>query len=463
MIGSSTEPLSGPDNAWRRMGDKTNLMEISGVLMFEDRVEYEDLIAHLEERLIPFDRFKQRIVGRDLGRRPRWEEDTEFDIRAHVHHVALPDPQDLDTFQTFIADIMSRPVDRTKPLWQAYLVEGAGTGNALVIAIHHSIADGFALLYVLMGLADDPSQIEYPVESMPDPPDHSQPSDGTAERASASSSETGPTGETDDTTRDSSILDGVGNVLNMGKTAFDALTMDEEPETSLRADLGVRKQVAWTDAVDLERIRAAGEPYDATINDVLLAVIAGAYRRHLASEGPVDEDLTLRCTVPVNLTPIDDRDEDLGNYFGLGFVELPVGLEGFEERLTHIQETTGELRQGTEAYLMYLLLRIFGRGPPTLQRLVMKLFEDTASSVVTNVPGPTETFTMCGQTVEDMFFWVPQSNGVGLGLSIFSYNGAVRVGVAADENVLEDPFELAELFEAELDAVTPPQTAKHTE
>lgn len=433
------------------MGDNTNLMEITGVMRFEDPISYEELVSHFEERLLPFGRFRQRITGRDFAGRPRWETDPDFDLESHVHHVALPEPQDTDRFQRFIADVMSRPIDATKPPWQAYLVDGAGQGNALVIAIHHSIADGFALMYVLMGLADDPRKIEYPVESMPDPPSHvREEPDDPAESAGddppapdhSPSNPSQPLGET------------VRRGIEMARTAYDVLTLDEEPDTPLVGELGVQKRVAWTDPVPLDRIKAAGKPYEATINDVILVAVAGALRRHLEAEGVDVDDTTLRCTVPVNLKPIHERTEDLGNYFGLGFVELPVGVPGFAERIDHIHESTGELRQGTEAFLLYQLLRLFGRGPPTLQKLALKVFENKATTVVTNVPGPTERFTIQGHTVEDIFFWVPQSNGVGLGLSVFSYDGALRVGVAADANLLPEPFDLAEAFEAELSSIT---------
>lgn len=448
MSDRSPEPLSGPDNAWRRMGDRTNLMEITGVVMFDEPVDYDDLVAKFEERLLPFRRFRQRVVGRDFGRRPRWQADPHFDVESHVHHVALPEPRDTETFQDLVGTLMSRPIDPTKPLWQAHLVEGAGEGNALVMRIHHSVGDGFALLYVLLGLADDPDQIDLPVGTMPDPPDHARDAagddaDATDERASESADGAGST----------SLGDVVSRGSNLLRTAYRSLTLPAEPDTPLVGDLGVQKRVAWTDEVPVERLKAVGRAHDATINDLLLAATSGALRRHLQDNGEAVEDLTLRAAVPVNLKPIDERTEDLGNYFGLGFLELPVGEPDVAERLEHVKANTGALKQGTEAFLLYTLLRIFGRGPPTAQKLMMRLFRGKASAVVSNVPGPTERFEFCGEEVSDIIFWVPQSNGIGLGISILSYDGSVRVGVASDKGLLPEPFDLAGAFEAELEAV----------
>jgi WS/DGAT/MGAT family acyltransferase len=238
----------------------------------------------------------------------------------------------------------------------------------------------------------------------------------------------------------------------MATTGLRAVTLPTEPRTSLVGDLGVRKEVAWTDRIDVDRVKAIGRAHDATINDVMLAATAGAFRRYLESnDEPTDRDL--RCTMPVNLKPLEQRSESLGNYFGLGFLELPVSIEDPHERIQSIQANTGALKQGTEAFLFLLLLQICGRGPPTLEKLVLKLFEDKASAVVTNVPGPTEAFSLAGKEVSDVMFWVPQSNGIGIGVSILSYDGDVRVGVTTDRRLVSEPFDLAEAFHAELDAM----------
>jgi WS/DGAT/MGAT family acyltransferase len=455
---SGPEPLSGPDNAWRRMGDRTNLMEITGVLVFDDPIDYEDLRDVLEERLLPFKRFRQRIVGRDFGRRPRWQLDPNFDLDSHLHHVSLPEPQDREAFQTYVGDLMSTPIDKTKPLWQFYLVEGVGDGNALVVRIHHSIADGFALLYVMLGLADEPEEIELPIGTMPTPPHHRRSESAKGNGADVDPSPAlDPAAEAAPEDRDAksrlwAAVRAAKRGANMATTGLRAVTLPTEPRTSLVGDLGVRKEVAWTDRIDVDRVKAIGRAHDATINDVMLAATAGAFRRYLESnDEPTDRDL--RCTMPVNLKPLEQRSQSLGNYFGLGFLELPVSIEDPHERIQSIQANTGALKQGTEAFLFLLLLQICGRGPPTLEKLVLKLFEDKASAVVTNVPGPTEAFSLAGKEVSDVMFWVPQSNGIGIGVSILSYDGDVRVGVTTDCGLVSEPFDLAEAFHAELDAM----------
>lgn len=465
------EPLSGPDNAWLQMDRTTNTTNITGTLTFEERVSYEELEARLEERLLRFRRFRQRVRGGSRQvRRPEWTPSPGFDIETHLTHVALPEPQDKAAFERFVGALMSRPLDEDRPLWEAFLVEGVGDGNAAVFRINHSIADGFALLYVLLGLADAPDDIDLPVGSIPKPPEELD--GGAADSAAVPTSEdvsggsddgddgddgSSDTGNADDAD-DEGLLDGLrdaaGAVGTAGRTvttALDLLTMADEPETSLRGELRTPKRAAWTDDIDLATVKALGSEYDATVNDVMLAATAGAFRRVLAERGePVDE-LELRMSVPVNLKPLEERTESLGNYFGLVFLPIPVGTADFDERIQVIHDRMDRERAGIEAWLVYLLFVFVGCAPAPIQNAVLEQFEDQATAVVTNVPGPTESFEFAGSEVSDIMVWAPEANDIGLSLTIFSYDGGVRVGVAADAGLLDRPAELAEALEREIE------------
>lgn len=461
------ERLSGPDNAWLRLEERTNQMVITGVLVFEEAVEFERLQRKFADTLLQFDRFTQRIVHDPLGR-PKWAEDPEFALESHLHHVALPEPQDKETFEEFVADQMATQLHPDMPLWQGYLVEGAGeNGNALVMRIHHSIADGFALIYLLLGLADDPSEIDLPIGNLPEPPDVGTAEGDPDDDPATDDAGTGGAGTTGDDAESPGLVErgrravgalrGGGRAASMAgkapRTLADLLTMDEEPDTSLVGELGVPKRVAWTQPIDLDLIRDVGEAYDGTINDVLMAVTTGGLRRYLEDQAELDLAEDLRVTVPVNLKPLDRRTDDLGNYFGLVYLELPVGVADPPERLAAVKARMDELKGLPQAHLVYALLWLGGNMPAPIQNLVETRFHDRATGVVTNVPGPTESFEFAGETVEDMFFWVPQSMGAGIGLSIFSYDGSVRIGVATDAGLVSDPQGLVDALQAEADAL----------
>ena len=454
------QPISGADNAWRRIGSVTNLTTITGVLWFDDAITYEELCDRLEERLLRFDRFTQRVAGTDRPmRRPYWESVENFDIETHITHVALPEPQDKATFQRFVSGLMSQPLEESRPLWEAYLIDGAGgdDGNAVAFRINHSIGDGFALMYVLFGLVDDPDSVDMPMGIMPDPP--------SADAFSEDVDETHHSEPTNDSVEsdaedDSGLSLGPDGPIEMArlagkavKTGWNLLTQENEAETSLRGDIGATKRAGWTEEIDLETVRAIGQANDATINDVLLAALAGAFRRLLQDRGEAVEGLELRTTVPVNLKPLDQRDASLGNYFGLAFVPIPVGTADLNERIRIIHERMDAQKAGIEALLMYLTLSVGGHSPDPVLDWLMEQFENRATGVVTNVPGPTNTVEFAGKEVTDVMFWVPQANDQGIGISIFSYDGGVRVGIAADENLLPEPSELGAAFEREIESL----------
>lgn len=461
------EPLSGADNAWRKMGRIENLTTITGVLMFEEPVAYGDFRDRLEERLLRFDRFGQRVGGRDRQfRRPYWEESPAFDVETHIQHVALPEPQDKAAFERFVGGLLSRPLDERRPLWECYLVEGVGDGNAAVFRINHSLADGFALLYVLLGLADDPGAIELPVGSIPSPPTADGETEATPPEPGSPTPEPGTSaggssGGGSDGSGESVGREGgrtgpvemLGTAARAVGTAWEVLTRDDEPETSLRGELGTAKRAAWTDEMDLDRIKAIGDEYDATVNDVMLAATAGAFRRVLLDRGEDVSDLELRGSVPVNLEPLEERTESLGNYFGLVFVPLPVGVAGFDDRIRLINERMDEQTAGVEAFLVYLTFVVAGHLPDAVQQWILRQFEDQATAVVTNVPGPVESFEFAGTEVGDVMFWAPEANDVGISLSIFSYDGGIRVGVAADASLLPDANALSTAMDAEIEAL----------
>ncbi|PSP66017.1 hypothetical protein BRC85_11415 [Halobacteriales archaeon QS_1_69_70] len=459
------EPIAGADNAWRRIGTIDNLTTITGVLWFEEAIRYEELCDRLEDRLLRFERFQQRPGGRNrLFRRPYWETVEAFDVETHVQHVALPEPRDTATFQRFVGRMMSRPLDQRRPLWEAYLVEGAGDGNAVAFRINHSVGDGFALMYVLFGLVDNPEEIEFPMGIVPDPPsaDEFQPEaaadGGTAPGADPDADAPAPgsdAGGEPDRSGTAPTLDGVLESVRLAgsavRTGWNLLTQADETETSLRGDLGTAKRAGWTDEIDLATVRAIGSEHDATVNDVLLGALAGAFRRLLTDRGEPVEGRELRVTVPVNLRPMAERDASLGNHFGMAFVPIPVGTPELGERLRLIHDRMSVRTAGIEAYLMYLTMRVGGHAPDVVMEWLMAQFERRATGVVTNVPGPTDAMEFAGREVTDLMFWVPQANDQGLGISIFSYDGAVRLGIAADANLLDEPDELAEAFRAEVE------------
>lgn len=503
MIGlpmAKRERMSGADNAWRRLGTADNLTTITGVLTFEDEITYEELCDQLDRRLVRFDRFRQFLGGRKRNiRRPYWERIEDFDLETHVYRLDLPEPKDKATLQRFVGTLSSRPLDERRPLWEAYLFEEYEGGSAVVVRLNHCLGDGFALMWVLFGLADKPEEIEFPIGglSTPDRPEEelaaeAEEADATAlnggaavEDGSSVGGTSGPEppepGSTDsiaveteedesatpesgtsvDSSEDSelsdseggggSIFDGLKLAGTAAKTALELLLMSDEPQTSLHDDIGPSKRAAWTKEMDIGEIKAIGEVHDATINNVMLAATAGVFHRTLESRGEDTTDLELRCTVPVNLKPMDQRDESLGNYFGLAFVPVPVDDRGLDERIEMIRDRADVKKLGIQAYIMYQVLSLGGWIPEPIFNAILPQFEHSATAVVSNVPGPMSSIELNGHEVKEIMFWNPQAIDQGLSVSIFTYDGTVQVGVSGDANLIPEPEKMTQAFEEEVE------------
>jgi WS/DGAT/MGAT family acyltransferase len=208
----------------------------------------------------------------------------------------------------------------------------------------------------------------------------------------------------------------------------------------------------WSPPIALEEVKKVGRVTASTINDVMLACVAGALRRYLLHRGANVEGLSIRAAVPVNLRPLD-APLALGNRFSLIFLSLPIGIEHPLERLIALKENMDEIKGSAEAFVAWGILNAIGGSPEPIQRTVVNIFGSKATGVMTNVPGPRQTIFFAGKPISDIMFWVPQSGYLGLGVSILSYAGNVRLGVCTDAGLVPDPEQIIADFQAEFDVL----------
>jgi diacylglycerol O-acyltransferase / wax synthase len=225
-----------------------------------------------------------------------------------------------------------------------------------------------------------------------------------------------------------------------------------DAQTSLKGELGSTRRVAWSSAVPLEQVKTAGRSFGATVNDVVLAAVAGALRSYLKGhDGLVEE---LRAIVPYNLRPIDEPlPRELGNRFGLVFASLPVGIGSRHERLVEVKRRMDAVKRSREAPVSYGLLSAVGLTPTWIERMVIGQFAAKATAVVTNVPGPSDRVSFAGAPVRGVVVWAPCSGNVGISVSIFSYAGELTLGLAVDARLVPEPQEIVDACDAELGAL----------
>ncbi len=456
------ETMSNVDTAWLQMDRPTNLMMIASYMSFEGPLDFERLIATVERRLLTFDRFRQRVVA---PRMPfgnyTWEVDPHFDIRAHIHRVALPQPADKQTMQAFISDITSTPLERSRPLWHFHAIEGYEGGWALAGRLHHAIADGIALMRVLLSLTDLWADA-------PLPPHEAGSERPSGKRKGLIRTITSPatslvrtTVNLTDTVISQSLnmFRNPGRLIDLAKVGTEgAATLAKmtlrtpDPQTLFKGELGIRKVCAWSETIPLTEVKAVGRAFDGTVNDVLMTAVAGALRRYLLEREQAVDGLQFRAFVPVNLRALDAPLE-LGNRFGLIFPTLPIGVDDMHERFRLTRQSMMEIKESPEAVIAYGVLNALGMTPLDIESLFLDFFASKTTAVLTNVPGPQIPLYLAGSPIREIMAWVPQSGGLGMGISIISYNGGVQVGVTTDAGLVADPERIVDNVLIEFEAL----------
>lgn len=448
--------LSSVDTAWLRMEDPTNMMMITGVMVFGAPMDYERLMATFEYGLLPFDRFRQRVVQPAWGAL-YWAEDPDFDLRYHLQRATLPPPGDQAALQELASVLASTQLDLTRPLWQFHLVEKYGEGCALICRLHHCIGDGLALVHVLLSLTTtEPDETWPSVEPTPGP----------RRRKNLMRKMLRPAKSTLRTTikvtdvflhqcqalrADRSHAVDLARTGARGTTALARLLfLWPDRKTIFKGPLGVPKRVAWSSSIPLQDVKIVGKELGGTVNDVLLTAMSGSLRRYLQSRGEEADGLNFRAIIPVNLrTP--GTEEELGNKFGLVFLSLPVGIADPSERLDELKRRMDALKDSLEAPVAFGILNAIGTSPEKIQDIVVTFFGMKGTAVMTNVMGPKEPIYLAGAPLDSLMFWVPQSGRLGLGVSILSYAGRVWLGVMTDQGLVPDPETIVTGFQAEFD------------
>lgn len=459
------ERFSPVDAAWLRMDRPTNTMMITGVMMFDQPLDFARVKETLATRMLTNERFRWRLHESPLRMTlPHWEEDPHFDINAHVQRVALPAPGDTAALQELVGDLMSTPLDYHRPLWHFQVVENFGDGGAIIGRLHHCIGDGIALVQVLLGMTDDE----------PDPYLHPKPKRKAREllaESFVSPVSSGVSGASKlaetllheswetlthpthalELARQGQVLagqlakQGVDVVAAAGKLA---LTLPDR-KTVFRGACGVSKRAAWSEPFPLDEVKAIGKRLGGTVNDVLLAAVSGALRRYMEAAGQPTGGVEINAMVPVNLRQPHEIGK-LGNRFGLIILTLPVGTVDPVERLVILKKRMDDIKHSPEALVAFAILNTMGLTPVDVERLMIDFFATKTTAVMTNVPGPRQPIYLAGSRLNNLMFWVPAAGNLGMGISIMSYAGNVTVGIMTDVCLVHDPLTVAENFNVEL-------------
>ncbi len=453
--GAQLERLTSVDASFLTNESDTSHMHIGGILIFEGPPpRYVDLVEHVRGRLDQVPRFRQRLVVPPLeAGRPLWADDVNFNLSYHIRHSALPEPGGEAQLKRLAARVFSQRLDRSKPLWEMWLVQGLERDRfAVLTKTHHAAVDGIAGV--------DIGTVLFDFEPIPEP---TPVEDGWQPRAAPSTAELIARGATDAATapvrlaeraveavrhpestarRLVEALEGVGEVVG----AF----ADPAPDVPLNQPIGPHRRYTWARS-ELATFKRIKDALGGTVNDVVLAVVTGALRKWLHSRSIRTEGLELRALVPVSIRTADERGQ-AGNKLAAMRGPLPVYVEDPARRLRVVSEQMEGLKRSKQALGAEVISRFNDFAPPTLLAQAARLNFSTRlfNTIVTNVPGPQMPLYVLGRKLEEAFpvAFLPQNHA--LAVAIMSYNGRVGFGLLADYDSMEDVEIIAEGIEESL-------------
>jgi diacylglycerol O-acyltransferase len=401
------------------MGTPTNPMVIGALLLFDRQLTLGALEALVRDKLVPHRRFRQHVVeSRHRFGAPRWLDDPAFDLHAHVRMLDHPGPVDAAALLRLVTERMNAPLPLDRSPWTFELVDLLPLGSALLVRIHHCIADGRALVALLEELADQGS-----VAGDQQPPIRKSP------RKSPRSD------------RRPRFFGQLAGLLRL-------FTRSGDPVSLLRRPLNGRKCVAWSEAIPLEAIKAIAAAHGHHVAEVLLAGVAGALDRYAREHGQVPR--SVHALLPV-AAPSQASAGELGNHYASVFVSLPVAVDDPQVRLATIARDMAALRSGGQSRMASSLVRVAGRVAPGIERRALRWGARRASLIVSSLAGPKRPLQIAQQPLGAVVIWAPAAATIGLSVTLFGYAGAIRLGVLTDSAVIERPEALVVAFQAAID------------
>jgi diacylglycerol O-acyltransferase len=445
----SPDRLSPQDASFLHLEDDVSHMHIASVAIFEGPPPpFRDIVAMVDGKLGLVPRYRQvvKTVPFDLGR-PVWVDDPFFNIEYHIRHTALPAPGGESELRKLVGRVMGQQLDRSKSLWEIWVVEGLEEGRwAMLSKTHHAMVDGISgtdLLAVIMDLSPDAVPPEKAAEWRPRPmPTGAKLASDAVRNMVLSPYEQLRAARA--STRALRQAMGYAKEVGSGLVALGGLVRPT-PHSSLNGPIGPHRRYAWasTSVDDIKRVRKA---LGGTFNDVVLAAITNGFRELLLSRGE-DVDRVVRTLVPVSVRPRDDSGKAVGdgtfeNKVSAMFAELPIDIDDPAERLHAITAQMDGLKDSKQAVAGEALTSMSGFAPPMLlamgMRLATRAAQRNVNTVTTNVPGPQFPLYAAGRRMIRAFPYVPLGGQIRIGIAIFSYDGEVNFGITGDFDTTED-------------------------
>lgn len=417
---TAIEEMDPVDVVWYRLDEATNPMYINSFLELDGKLD-RGLFA---KKLLDF----VNVDSPNMGKRVEINDNkvvyapTEYDENYHI--VEMATKYSADDTTKLMSDTFCYEIDEAKPLWRVFIASNEDESKTfLVVKVSHCYGDGQAFVNALQFIIDD------------------LPFDSNLLKLLHGANTF-------------SFFDRIKMLLvRFGMyfySYFRLMFMKDSPKINFRKDIGTNKLFYISKPVDITSVKSVAKSYNSTVNDVLLAAISKALGTYFNGVDVLGDKRHLRAIIPQNIRTTKNN-RNLGNVFGVVYVNLAVGSEQQKELVEKTKHNTRVLKNDIEANIAHTTFRFVGRMSSQLQNWYFDIWKKKAVLVISNVKGPNKEVSICGCKLSNMFFWVPSSGDMRMGISIYSYAGKVYVGVQCDESVDAAENKVADLIQAELD------------
>jgi diacylglycerol O-acyltransferase len=446
----SSDRLTALDTSFLHLEDAASHMHVASVMLFEGSPPpYDELLDAIERRLHLVPRYRQRLAFVPLAQgRPKWVDDPHLNLRYHVRATALPAPGDEDQLKELAGRVFAQQLDRDKPLWEVWLVDGLeGDRFALLSKTHHALVDGISGVDIISVLFD----------TSPEPAAPADPGDRWLPRPLPTQVQLLGEALVERTTIPAEVVRSVRAVFRgprrilsgardaaVGVGAMAWAGLNPAPTSPYNQSIGPHRRFTWVRA-DLGEIKAIKNELGGTVNDVVLATVAGGLGKHLRRRGQNTDGLELKAMIPVSVRADVERGA-LGNRVAAMMAPLPVWCQDPVARLDIVREELKGLKSSGQAVGAQVLTELTGFAPPTVMGQAARLVsrQRMFNLVVTNVPGPQFPLYLAGRKMLDPFPMVPLAKNQALGIALLSYAGKINFGLVGDWDLMWDLDEFAD-------------------
>lgn len=417
--------LTAADHTWFRLQEAANPMASLAVLFFAEVLAVDSLKSLVEDRLMSYERFRQRVLPSRLPRgRPRWHEGDDFALDNHLFRATLKPQGTARDLESLISRLMSEPMAADQPLWQIHLVEEVDGGSVLAVRIHQSVADGTSAARIVLGLGSTESD-QHPAEFVYDGLEAQLRTEEVVETASQPGS----------TVRSLCRL----------------ISQRSDTDSSLMGKPTHQRRVAWSQGFPSIRLRSFATRLEASETELLLAAITAALRQELVRLDPLPESTLLRAVVPCNLRGPDQ--DPLGSRFALAVVPLPVGRTTVRSRLRKLRRNLDDLGSSRGSLAAFQASGDPGFRMSEVEDHITRQLAKKTTLLLSFAPQPTEPLYFCEQKLEHWLYWPAQAGPQKLCLGLSATADQIRLGVTVDEGAAADPHRLAQAFDQALDEI----------